>query len=107
MKSDHCLVITTTANQADARDLAAKILRQRLAACIQIFAIESHYMWHDKVQQEHEFALHIKTRADNFEGLCTAIRQLHSYDVPEIIRLDITDGFKPYLDWIDQVSAAQ
>ena len=107
MTPAHCLVITTAGSKREAVALATEVLQQQLAACVQIFPVESHYVWQGSIQHDLEFALHIKTRAENFEKLSSTIAQLHSYEVPEIICLDIKAGYKPYLDWIDQVAAPE
>lgn len=96
----YSLIITTIDDATRARAIAASLLEKRLAACVQIFPVESHFVWQDKVQCEAEHVLHIKARTEDFEALRNAILAAHSYDVPEIIRLDITAGHKPYLDWI-------
>lgn len=105
MTNSHCLVITTTGSKQEAQALATQMLQSHLAACVQIFPVESHYLWQGELQHDNEFALHIKTRTDNFAKLTSAITQMHSYDVPEIICLEITAGYKPYLDWVDQAAS--
>ena len=104
MKSGAILVITTTNSAADARDIAAHLLENKLAACAQILPVESHFVWQGKVQSENEFAVHIKAPANKFEDLRQAICGIHSYDVPEIICLNIEGGHQPYLDWLHKVT---
>lgn len=104
MAADYSLVVTTTGSKESARALAAILLTNRLAACVQILPVESHYIWKDSIEQDEEYALHIKTKTENFPALRDAIRKVHDYDVPEIIRIDITGGDQPYLDWISKVA---
>jgi len=63
--------------------------------------INSTYRWEGAVHTETEWLLIVKTRSDQFEEVRAAIRELHSYDLPEIVMLDITDGDPDYLAWID------
>lgn len=102
MTAEFCLAVTTIDSQSGARTIAAALLDRKLAACVQIFPIESHYTWQGRVQHEAEYVLHIKTRCALFSDLCDAIRDVHTYEVPEIVRIDITAGYKPYLDWIGE-----
>ena len=104
MSASYSLVITTTGNKESARALAAVLLTNRLAACVQILPVESHYIWKDAIEQDEEYALHIKTKTENFPALRDAIRKFHDYDVPEIIHIDIAGGDQPYLDWISKVA---
>ncbi|MGE3247945.1 MAG: divalent-cation tolerance protein CutA [Beijerinckiaceae bacterium] len=105
MTAQACLVITTTADEASARAMAASLLQQKLAACVQIFPVESHYVWDGTVQQDKEFALHIKTRTPLYAELEKAILAIHSYETPEIICLPVTEGHSAYLEWIGKITA--
>ncbi|MCC2097522.1 MAG: divalent-cation tolerance protein CutA [Hyphomicrobiales bacterium] len=104
MSEPYSLVITTTGSRESARALASLLLTKKLAACVQILPVESHYIWNGVIQHEAECALHIKTRTENFPALSEAIKTAHDYEVPEIIRMDIAGGDKPYLDWISQAA---
>ncbi len=106
MDAEFCLVITTTGSRDHANLIAAKLLQEKLAACVQIFPIESHYTWQGNIQTDNEFTLHIKTRAALFSELEKSIRAIHTYETPEIIALPITSGHKPYLDWMREVTAS-
>jgi len=102
MGSRYCLVVTTTADLDSARALAGEALRRKLAACVQIYPVESHFVWDGQTQHEREYALHIKTAAGSYDALAAAIGELHAYDTPEILRFDVTGGYGPYLRWIDE-----
>ena len=99
------LVITTTDTIENARAIASKLLEKNLAACVQIYPVESHYLWQGKVANDSEYALHIKTPASHFEALRILLCDIHTYDIPQIAQLDITAGHGPYLDWVRQSTA--
>ena len=98
---EYSVVITTCADRELARRLADHLVRGRLAACVQLFPIESIYTWKGEVCDGNEVLLLIKTRSVLYEKLVSAIRKNHSYDIPEIIKLPITGGLPEYLKWID------
>lgn len=77
------------------------LLNKRLAACVNINPeVESHYWWKGKKEKAFEALLLIKTRESAFAKLEKAIREHHSYAVPEIIALKIAKGNQKYLDWL-------
>jgi periplasmic divalent cation tolerance protein len=95
-------VVTTLPDQADAEQLAAHLLEQRLAACVQINPCNSWYHWQGAIEQSHEMVCTIKSRRDLFGELCKAIREIHPYDVPEILASPVVDGSAPYLAWLEK-----
>lgn len=95
------VVLNTAPNEKEAEMLAIKIIEAKLAACVQILPqIKSFYFWEDKVQQDAEFLLLIKTLEENFPELKEFILENHSYDVPEIVALEVKDVSESYLNWI-------
>jgi periplasmic divalent cation tolerance protein len=98
--SDIGIVTTTVANREDARRIADALLAEKLAACVQLLDIESHYVWKGARRTEPEVMLVAKTRADLFDRAITRIKALHPYDVPEIAAQNFSAGFAPYLAWI-------
>jgi periplasmic divalent cation tolerance protein len=100
--SDYCVVFTTAGSQSEAEMIAAALVEARLAACVNLFAIQSVYRWQGEVQREAEWQLVIKTRVECFERVVGEVRSLHSYDTPEIIALPIDKGSADYLSWIDE-----
>lgn len=97
---DTGLVTTTVANKDDARRIADALLAERLAACIQLLPIESHYVWKGERMAEGEIMLLAKTRADLFDRVIARIKDLHPYETPEIVAQKFHTGFLPYLAWI-------
>ncbi len=94
------LIQTTCSTKEEARKIAKILIEEKLAACIQMFEIESFYNWNNEFCCDNETILNIKTRKDNFEKIKSKILELHSYDLPEIIQLDITNTSEEYLKFI-------
>lgn len=95
------IVLTTLPDRDSAAALAAHLVERRLAACVSIQApCRSVYRWQGAVEQADEVPLMIKTAADRYEELATAIRERHPYAVPELIALPVVAGDAAYLDWI-------
>lgn len=95
-----CLVMTTTASEAEAETMAQQIVQARLAACVQIQAIKSFYVWKEQPCAEKEWLLLIKSRAAAYQALEDFIRTHHRYETPEIVQLPITAGSADYLRWL-------
>jgi len=100
-ENGYSIIITTTADKDSARKIAKLLVEKRLAACVQMFPIESIYYWQDKICEENEITLFIKSKTALFEEIKAAIRENHVYEVPEIIQIPITNGLPEYLKWID------
>ena len=95
------IVLTTAGSEAEANRIAQALVERRLAACVNILPqIRSVYRWQGKVEQATEWLLLIKTEFAAFERVRDCITELHSYEVPECIMLDVAAGSTPYLDWI-------
>lgn len=94
------LVMTTVDSTGLAATIATALIEQRLAACVQELPIRSHYRWEGSVQNDVETLLFVKTSPQAAAAAMDTIRALHTYDVPEIIALPVTDGLPAYLDWI-------
>jgi periplasmic divalent cation tolerance protein len=102
--TDKIVVLTTCGSAAEARRIARKLVDGKRAACVNILSapVESIYRWRGKVESAREFLLVIKTRKRELAGLQRVIRELHSYDVPEILALPIAAGLPSYLQWIEE-----
>ena len=97
-------ILTTVATPEEAERIAAALLAEELAACVQIAAIRSRYLWKDAVQRQDEQLLLIKTREALFEPARARIRAQHSYETPEIVALPIEAGDADYLAWLGSVT---
>jgi periplasmic divalent cation tolerance protein len=100
--TDKILVLVTCGSRKEARKIARALVGKRLAACVSEIGVPvaSTYRWRGKVESANEFLLLIKTSKRRFAAVRDAVRQLHSYDLPEIIALPIVAGSRAYLDWI-------
>lgn len=95
-------VVTTVADRDQADQLAAILLEQRLAACVQIAPCNSVYRWQGKIEQASEMVCTLKSRRDLFPELCRVIRAHHPYQVPEILASPVVAGAESYLDWMNK-----
>jgi periplasmic divalent cation tolerance protein len=101
--TDKILVLTTASSKEEARKIGRALVERLLAACVNIVPqVGSIYRWEGEVEEAEEWLLIIKTTRAAFERTRDAIRELHSYDVPECICLPIDDGSVEYLSWIGQ-----
>jgi periplasmic divalent cation tolerance protein len=96
------LVLVTASSQSEGEAIAQALLQFKLAACVSLMPIRSFYTWNGEVHNEAEWQLMIKTDLQNFSQLEAKVRELHSYEVPEIIALPIVMGSQPYLSWISE-----
>jgi periplasmic divalent cation tolerance protein len=96
-----CQVTTTLPDQETAERLADRMVEERLAACAQVLGpVASTYRWQGKVEKAAEWYCHLKTTIERMPALQTRIQELHPYEVPEIIVVQIAGGNPEYLAWI-------
>lgn len=96
------LVLTNLPDRASAEKLAALLIEQSLAACVNVLApCDSFYRWNGKIQQDEEHPLLIKTAQDRYADLEAAIRANHPYELPEIIAVPVVQGLPAYLQWVE------
>jgi len=93
-------VVLCTTPAVDAQRISGTLVEERLVACVNIADVKSVFRWNDEVQSEAEALLVMKTRAGKVRDLIARIRELHSYEVPEVIALPVIDGLEEYLDWV-------
>lgn len=95
------VVLVTAPDEAVAASLARTLVEERLIACANLVPkIRSIYRWQGAVHDEAEVLLVLKTRRASLAAVAARVKALHPYSVPEIIGLDVTDGHRPYLDWV-------
>jgi periplasmic divalent cation tolerance protein len=98
---EYCLILTTTSNIDEAKNIAHQLVQNKLAACTNIIPkIISVYSWKNEICEDEEFLLLIKTRKRLFDAVKESILKMHSYEVPEIIKLPVDMGYEKYLGWI-------
>ncbi|SYZ73619.1 Divalent-cation tolerance protein CutA [Candidatus Zixiibacteriota bacterium] len=96
-------VVFVTVPKDKAEELSHEIIDTRLAACVNITGgVHSIYRWKGKIVKDEEALLIIKTATKKVESLIKFVKEKHSYDVPEVISLNIAEGNPDYLDWIDE-----
>jgi periplasmic divalent cation tolerance protein len=99
--TDKRLMLTTASSSEEANTIATELVSRRLAACVNIVGpISSIYRWQGEVERSEEFLLLIKSTETQTLPIQEAIRELHSYRVPELISLTIDAGLETYLNWI-------
>jgi periplasmic divalent cation tolerance protein len=100
--TDKRIVLTTCGSEDEAEKIARYLVENRLAACVNIVPqVRSIYRWQGKVESARELLLLVKTTNEKFTQVRDAIRELHSYELPECAVLPIEDGSAAYLDWIE------
>jgi periplasmic divalent cation tolerance protein len=101
--SDYVQVLTTVESEREAERIASALLERRLAACVQVSGpIVSRYRWRGKLEEAGEWQCLVKTEAARYGAVEAAIRELHSYEEPEILATPVLAGSRGYLDWISE-----
>jgi len=105
---DYIEVHTTIDSREAAQRIAETVVAKRLAACVQISGpITSVYWWQGKIEHAQEWTCTAKTQKKLYRELETAIKEVHTYDVPEILATEIVEGIRSYEDWITQETSKQ
>ncbi|WP_380284464.1 divalent-cation tolerance protein CutA [Kitasatospora purpeofusca] len=105
--SDLLVMTTTHDDEAKARTLAADVVRARLAACAQVYRIQSVYWWEGEVQDAAEWRIDFKTRTELAAALTDFVNERHDYDTPEVIAVPVVAGSPAYLDWVRAETAGR
>ena len=102
------IVLTNAPDRAVAEKIARALVEQKLAACVNILApCSSVYRWQGNVETAAEVPLLIKTRADIYAEVETAIKSLHPYELPEIVAVPVAHGSSEYLEWINAATVTE
>ena len=100
--TDIIQVVTTTERKEDAERIARRLVEDRLAACVQVLGpISSTYRWQGTIETSQEWQCVAKSRRDLFGRIEETIREVHPYDVPEILAVPIVAGSRSYLAWLE------
>ncbi|KUG20356.1 MAG: divalent-cation tolerance protein CutA [Methanomicrobiaceae archaeon] len=105
MVCSECVVIYCTAPPGEAASIGKALVTEKLAACANIVEVRSIFAWQNEICEEQEHLLIIKTQSALLDRITERIRELHTYDLPEIIALPIVAGYAPYLDWVQEETA--
>lgn len=100
--TEYIQVVTTTEREEDAARIARALVERRLAACVQVLGpVTSTYRWQGAIETAREWQCWAKSRRGLFEQIADAIRQIHPYEVPEILAVPIVAGGEDYLAWLE------
>jgi len=100
---DFIIILITAGSIDEAQQISRALLDQKKVACVNIVPkISSLFWWQGKIDQENEVLLLAKTKKSKFPEIINLIKEVHSYDVPEVIALPIIDGNPDYLEWIER-----
>ena len=103
VESGYLVVLITAGSYEEAHKIADALVGQRKAACVNIVPqINSFFWWEDKIEEDKESLLLVKTRAELFPDVVNEVKRIHSYEVPEIIALPIVDGNPEYMAWLEK-----
>lgn len=98
------LIYITTPTKKEAEKIARVLVEEKLAACVNVFPIESIYQWQEKIEKQKEVALIVKTKTKLVAKIIKRVKKLHSYEVPCIISLPIEKAEQKFLNWIEGVT---
>ncbi len=99
--SSYVVVFMTASDKKEASKIVRRLLNERLIACANIVGpVSSLFWWEGKIDEASEFLVIMKSRKDLFKRLCERVKETHSYEVPEVLELPITEGLPSYLEWV-------
>ena len=102
-RADRIVVLITAGNEEEAGKIAELLVNEKKVACVSVVPrVNSLFRWKGKIDSAQESLLLVKTRASLLSEIISLAKQVHSYDVPEIIALPIIGGSEEYLDWLDK-----
>jgi periplasmic divalent cation tolerance protein len=101
--TDYILVLITASSEKEGEKIGDALVKERLAACVNLLGgVKSTFRWKGRITSEQEILLLVKTKDRLFQKLKKRVRELHSYEVPEILALPILAGFEKYLSWVEE-----
>jgi len=100
MKEEFCVLFCTT-RMEESEKLARILVEERLAACVNVADVNSYFRWRDELCTDREALLIIKTEKSKVKRIIERIKEVHSYELPEIIALPIVAGYDKYLAWLE------
>jgi periplasmic divalent cation tolerance protein len=106
LRKSTCLIYITTGNIDNASEIAKELVSKRFAACVNIFPISSIYRWNEKIEEDNEIAMFVKTDSQCLENIIKLVKSLHTYKMPAIEFWEI-EGEEDYLDWVHDNSSGE
>ncbi len=104
----HLIVHITAGSQEEAEMIGRTLVEERLAACANVIpGVTSIYTWKGETCRESEVLIELKTLEEHFDALARRAREVHSYDVPEIVAFRVERGLPEYLDWVADSTGPQ
>jgi periplasmic divalent cation tolerance protein len=101
--TENVVIFITTGTDEEARQVGKALLKDRYAACVNIVPnVDSLFWWHDKLDKAQESLLMVKSKASLLHEIVRVVKEVHSYEIPEIIALPIIGGNPDYLEWINK-----
>ncbi len=100
------IVYITAGSRENALKIARELVSKRLAACVNMFPVSSIYRWQEKIEEDEEIAMFVKTDSSRFEEIIKVVKALHTYELPAIEFWEI-DGEREYLDWLHVNSSGE
>ena len=95
------VVLVTAPDGETAETIGRKLLEERLVACVNVVpGLRSFYWWRGQIEESDELLMLLKARREDVKSIATRVRELHPYEVPEVVATDIVDGLGAYLDWV-------
>ena len=102
MENKYIMVLTTFDSKEEADKVIEILLEKRLVSCCQLSNITSNYHWKGKIERSDEYLVQMKSKKSLYKEIEETILENHSYETPQLIAIDIAEGYKDYLDWIDE-----
>ena len=94
------MIYTTLPDKTITKKIAKNLVKENLVACVNFFPVESVYRWKNKLTEDKEYALIMKTRKSLYHKVEKRLKELHPYEIPAIVSYEIKDGLSDYLSWI-------
>lgn len=98
----YIILYTTIDNLEKGKEIIRKLLEERLIACANIFEIASYYWWENKIEEGKEYGIFLKTKKNKYKEIEKKIKELHPYEIPCLLQIEIKRGYKKYLDWLER-----
>jgi periplasmic divalent cation tolerance protein len=102
LEKTYIIILVTAANKQEAEEIAQQLLKAKLIACANIIdSVSSIFRWSGKIEKAEECLMLMKSRRELFEEIAETIKELHSYEVPEILAISLVNGSNAYFEWMD------